>query len=244
MALINPTIPTIGQPNSTEDQDIVNALTTIIAAINGGLDTANIAAAAGLTAAQLTTAIQAAAGLNGSGTRRGKCIVDTAETRTNAAYGTLTTPDQVSNIVLPTDGLLFIAYRARWSETVLGAARAAIFLGSNQLKTPPLSNIAVDTAPIVQEASVLGATVNKIRPLTTSPQGLTAQASGGNGHYTGDVTTGMSLGFEQTGGDQVGGPCVVFAAAGTYNVSVQFKASSGDVTARDRRLLVWSMGFD
>lgn len=53
MALINPTIPTIGQPNSTEDQDTVNALNTIVSAINGGLDAANLAAAAGITAAQL-----------------------------------------------------------------------------------------------------------------------------------------------------------------------------------------------
>jgi hypothetical protein len=34
----------------------------------------------------------------------GKSIIATEETRTNVAYGTLTTPDVVTGIVLPTDG--------------------------------------------------------------------------------------------------------------------------------------------
>lgn len=55
MALIAPTIPTIGQPNSTEDADIVSALNTIVAAINGGLDSANLAAGAAITDAQLAS---------------------------------------------------------------------------------------------------------------------------------------------------------------------------------------------
>lgn len=36
---------------------------------------------------------------------------------------------------------------------------------------------------------------------------------------------------------------VLFAAAGTYDVSVQFKSSSGTVTAKERKLWVWTMGF-
>jgi hypothetical protein len=43
MAYINPALPTIGQPNSTEDSDIVSAFSTIVSLVNGGLDTANIA---------------------------------------------------------------------------------------------------------------------------------------------------------------------------------------------------------
>ena len=36
---------------------------------------------------------------------------------------------------------------------------------------------------------------------------------------------------------------MVFAAAGTYDISVQFKASSGSVTVKNRKLWVWTMGF-
>lgn len=46
MALINPTLPTIGQPNSTEHQDVTNALTTIVAAFNGAVDSVNLGATA------------------------------------------------------------------------------------------------------------------------------------------------------------------------------------------------------
>lgn len=44
MAFIAPTIPTIGDPNSSEDGDIVSALNTIVSAINGNLDSSNITA--------------------------------------------------------------------------------------------------------------------------------------------------------------------------------------------------------
>ncbi len=53
MALINPTIPTLGDPNSTEDPDTRNSLITIRDAINGGLDDANMAAAAGIQLSKL-----------------------------------------------------------------------------------------------------------------------------------------------------------------------------------------------
>lgn len=45
MALINPTLPTAGQPRASEDIDVLNALTMIRDAINGGLDSTNMAAA-------------------------------------------------------------------------------------------------------------------------------------------------------------------------------------------------------
>lgn len=43
MGTINPAIPTIGDPNSTEDPDVRSALVTIRDAINGALDTDNVA---------------------------------------------------------------------------------------------------------------------------------------------------------------------------------------------------------
>lgn len=256
MALISPALPTIGQPNSTEDQDVVNALSAIVSAINGGLDTANLStAAAGITAAQFATAVQAAAGLNGASTRRGKCIVPTEEPRTNTAYGLMTTPDRVSNIVLPTDGLIFVAYNATWKETVAQQARAAIFVGATQLK------VGSEGGAVPQEAIPTGnLTVGVERQLVSAPFGL---VGGPSGTAYSDVTTGQAVAAadNDTSGvnmnhvingalvtlsnfTAVGGPCVIFAAAGTYDISVQFKAISGTVTAKNRKLWVWSMGFD
>src|SRR5438309_7960968 len=45
----------------------------------------------------------------------------------------LTTPDQVTGIVLPTNGLIAVWYQATW-QTAAGNAQAALFLGSNQEK--------------------------------------------------------------------------------------------------------------
>jgi hypothetical protein len=69
--------------------------------------------------------------------------------------------------------------------------------------------------------------------------------------YTGDVTTGQAVGIAGVahlnlanagtitmGSGAWGGPCYIFGlAAGAYKISVQFKASSGKVTAKKRRLL-------
>jgi hypothetical protein len=79
---------------------------------------------------------------------RGMSSVAGAENRVSAAYGLMATPDRVTGIVLPTNGLLVVTFQAWWNESVSAAARAAIFLGSNQLKIA--SNTA--SAPSVQEA--------------------------------------------------------------------------------------------
>lgn len=41
MGLISPTLPTLGDPNSTEDVDVRNALQAILALVNGNIDSAN-----------------------------------------------------------------------------------------------------------------------------------------------------------------------------------------------------------
>lgn len=61
MGTINPAIPTIGQPNSTEDVDVRDSLTTIRDEINGNLDNANIKSAANIDGSKL-----ASASVNGS----------------------------------------------------------------------------------------------------------------------------------------------------------------------------------
>jgi hypothetical protein len=186
----------------------------------------------------------------GSDVRRGKSIIATTESRSSASYGLLTTPDRVQNVILDTDGLILVAFQATWQESVDGAAHAAIFLGANQLKYTTVDN----ASPSAQEASIAGGatTVAKDMVLASCDFGLKSNDGYGSpsgATYAGDVTTGQVVGGGRgitTGGAmQFGrfGACHIFAAAGTYDISVQFKASSGSVTAKNRKLWVWTLGF-
>lgn len=176
----------------------------------------------------------------------GKSIIATEESRSNSSFGFLTTPDKVTDIVLPTDGLIFVLYQAMWKQSTNpgsgGGGGAALFLGNNQLKMA-LDNAA---APDTGFASITTAT-DTYKPLASSPL---AASSGlvGNGDstaYTGDVTTGQILGVASAfDGLNRGGIVPIFAAAGTYDVGVKFKAATGSVTAKNRKLWVWSMTFD
>lgn len=170
---------------------------------------------------------------NASGVRRGKRIINDEHVRTNTSYGLLTTPDQVENVVLPTDGLIVIAYQALFKSSVQGAGEAAIFIGSNQLKgrQPNTADPTVDSAETVTNAT------DRFCALSTSGEGLVSDnASVSHG---GEISTGQVISADP--GE--GGPCYVFASAGTYTVSVQFRATSGSVTVRERKLFVWTMAF-
>jgi hypothetical protein len=168
---------------------------------------------------------------------RGVTPITATESRANVAYGLLGTPDQVTGIVLPTDGLIAVAYQATWQSSVGAAGKAAIFIGANQVKLAQ-TNVAAPATSLSEATS--NNSINTDIPLSTAWWGL----SGGGGvystAYTGDVTTGQVQGDWGANG---GGICYIFAAAGTYTISVQFKASSGSVTVKNRRLWVWTNGF-
>jgi hypothetical protein len=53
MGTINPQVPVVGEPNSTEDPKITSAITTIRDAINGDLDNDNIATSANISGSKL-----------------------------------------------------------------------------------------------------------------------------------------------------------------------------------------------
>lgn len=219
--------------------DLNSNLNAITAVINGAIDSSNIANA-GVSANNLSTALAQFLGItNVANTGRGKAIIATSEARTNTAYGTLTTPDQVTGIVLPTDGLIAIAYQALWQESVNGAASAAIFVGANQLKIQEFSAPAVQAANVVADAALWA-------PLSSMPSGLGgAGGTIGAPGWSSDVTTGQLVGSTTAtpGNLPSGGPCFIFAAAGTYTISVQFKSTSGSVTVKERKLWCWTMGF-
>lgn len=178
------------------------------------------------------------AGLNGGGsTRRGHCTIATSQSRTNTSYGVLTTPDQVQNVVLASDGILRIGFHAQWQESVAQAARAAVFIGSNQLKTVTQAG----GSPVSQEAATGAVANNTAWVLGSSPLGLIGSAL--NSAHSGDVTTGQLVGAQIPSQGISPGFMELFAAAGTYTVSIMFKSSSGSVTVANRHLWVEAIGF-
>lgn len=235
MTVTLPYTLTAGQPENVNQ--LMSNLTTLKDAIN-------TMQAAGVTADMLAAVVAAYVGVSQTGTvRRGKSVIATEEARTNVAYGKLTTPDQVSSVVLPTDGLICVAYHAMFKNSVTTAGRAAIFLGANQVKTADNGT----AAPVVAEENGGNSAVDTYRPLYSGAGG----GSGGTGlslassatAYTGDVTTGQLLGEVGAASAPTPGPVYIFAAAGTYDVSIQFRSTSGSVTVKERKLWVWTMGF-
>lgn len=150
-------------------------------------------------------------------------IISTEQSRESSSYGKLATPDEVTGVVLPANGLLFIAFSAHVKSSVSENGQAAFFLGANQLKKST-------STKQVQEASTVG---TEFTQFGSSDSGM-AQYGESN---TADVTTGQII-----GSGTLGGYTLVFAEAGTYTVSVQFKAITGKVTAKERKLWVGVMG--
>jgi len=230
-------MPNFSVPNNISPGDPLDAnkamanWNQVVTDLNSAkVDNTNIAANAGILADQLADA--AKLGISGASTvRRGAVSTATAESTSSTTYTTLTTPDKVSSVVLPTNGLIVVAFQAIWQNTVAANARAAIFIGANQLKA------GIGTgAPTVQEVS--GPTeTNDDALLASSFAGLLSV--GGAGATT-EVTTGQIVGAQSGNGGFV----VVFAAAGTYDMSVQFKNSAaGTLTVKNRHLWVWTIGF-
>lgn len=182
----------------------------------------------------------------------GKQNITAEEGRTSESYGYLSTADKVTGIVLPTDGLICVAYQALFKSSPSGGfGLAAIFLGSDEVL---VRNNWGSTNP--GSGGVLGETgdANEYVALASFAGGLTSNRSTGASVNNGsDATTGQVVGVHQSradgGGDAVttfyGGPCYIFAAAGTYDVGVQFRATNAGqtVTAKERKLWVWSMAF-
>lgn len=193
-----------------------------------------------LDEANLASALAAVLGVSQSGlVRRGKSIIATAESRSNTAYDVLATPDRVSGLVLPTDGLILMAYHATWENSNANAGRAAIFLGGTQTKMHS-TNGSVEIA----ETSGPTATARK-SVLYSTGSGL--DSASGALNYDGPVTTGEIIGsgqaFAGTGPSGMSGFTAIFAAAGTYDLSIRFKATAGSVTVSNRKLWAMAIGF-
>lgn len=220
----------------------------------GSVNAAALASEA-VTADKLAPSVASAIGMSQtSKKRRGKCVIATEESRTNTAFGTLTTPDLVEDLVLESDGLIFIAYRALWKQSATGnAAKAALFLGENQVKIARegLGNVTQAATPDNTSAGTTyyghlqsfpgGLMSNFLDQVLAAPD-TAGQIHGISGN-AGAVMLGATNVNDVVHSAGFGGICVLEAAAGTYDVSVRFAATSGSVTVKERKLRVWSESF-
>lgn len=159
-----------------------------------------------------------------------RCIIAGEDSTASTIYTTLEHLDRVE-VTVPENGLVEVGYQALWASTSATTIKAALFVDGTQVKLQPANG----TAPAVQEAS---STVGSsgagtlFFPLNTIPAGLISSNHTEAINNTGDVTTGQILG---SGGE--GGTCKLFMAAGTHNISVAFKVTSGaGVKVKGRKL--------
>lgn len=184
-----------------------------------------------------------------AGAQAKKKAIAGEESRTNVAYGLLTTADRVEGMEVHAGDLLIVQYEALWKEAQAGKGRAAIFLNETQLKVPK-ANI----APVTQAAWTGGGFPGAFVSLLTAPVGLVSTTASTEGSNASLVETGLASvadgssfmeidGSTRTGAPAfTGGLCVIRnLAAATYSVSVRFKASEGSVSAKNRLLRAWTI---
>lgn len=200
----------------------------------------------------IASALAAQLGVNdGANVRRGKSIIAAESSAlTSTSYGDLSNGPDTVTVVLPTDGIIRVAFAALWrgthasGSTILG--RAAIFVGSNQVKAGGAT-----AAPSAVEA-ILSATGST----TSSGDGLVVTGGRGlAGTYFADSSAATDSSFVTTGQlvsgtegaatiNNGGGFVDIFAAAGTYAVGVKFKANTGcSLYVKERKLWVEVVGF-
>jgi hypothetical protein len=190
--------------------------------LNGAVDELNTS-----DATNLALSLNTAAGSK----RRGKSIIETEESRTSATPGLLTTPDQVTNLVLPTDGLLWIKYSALSKATVLNTGTATIQVGGVQLEHPR------STGASVFISASGNSTADSYGLIYTDPRFFDSVA------VQSFVKQGGGAATRSNNPMYFGGFIPIELAAGTYTVTVLWSASAGTVTAKQRRLYAYTQSF-
>lgn len=154
-------------------------------------------------------------------------VLATAETHTTgASYGKLPTADQIS-VVVPDGRALLVQYSALWKNSVDNAGRAAIFIGTDQLKIAQN-----DAVPLAYDTDGPGGAAGLGYAWITSWHDGLYGGSGGGASDASTVSTPLAPNLQ-------GAPTLIELPSGTYDVSIQFKATSGTVTVKERKLRAW-----
>lgn len=197
---------------------------------------------------------------NYSGATNAKAtVISGEEARENTGFGTLTTPDRVTGLVVPAKALVVVEYRALWKMSVAKAGRCALFIGEEQLKgnQPGQEAAKLLSGGSNEESANLWHWVRSVPWGVTAVRNLAASAASpaagpyasfAGWHNSSVLTTleynnGGSLN-DITAGTVLPRYCVVEGLAeGTYEVSIRYRSTSGSITAKDRTLRVWTREF-
>jgi len=249
--------------------DLVSDFDAILAAMNS-YDGGNLQAGS-LSSNSLT--VRDKLGLSGGGlVYRGKSIINTTESLTpGSLLQTMATPDQVLNVRLETDGLIFILVHmlVKFSDYELpGGKYGAVypyfgdFIWSRQesdfasysglrggtaakINTYTGSGVPDVYVPVVSFPNGLmgmqAETVNHPDPVTTGMAQGIALKADGSGQGGSHIAGGKNLSGMHFFG---GGPLVVWANAGTYPVRLLYACpNGGTITAKQRKMWVWTVNF-
>lgn len=182
--------------------------------VNGSLDGDNLT----------TTALNRLGLSDATTVRSGTTVVTAAQATSSTSFTTLTTADQVQNVVLPTNGLLYVTYAAQWLGD--GNSQAALFIGATQANGYTAASGVVTTQAVAHP----GGGSPKYQSLHTDA-GVAGLATTG---FSGDAGTRATTGFVLNAQ-----PALLTAVAGTYTISVRFRNTGGSsMTVRDRLLYV------
>lgn len=127
MAQISPSIPVVGNPHSTEDPKVRNALVTIRNAINGNLESDNWADGT-VDSTKLSNSLAKAVGVdNGSVTGRAYQAVATSQSTSSSSFTDLSTVGPSIVLTVPTNGFVNLYVEATLTPTSTGAALVGIY---------------------------------------------------------------------------------------------------------------------
>lgn len=216
------------RPIGTDARSIAAILANfdaVLAAVNGGIDGDNLA-----------PSVARAVGVSDSSVvRRGSALIAASESITNSSFATLATPDQVANIVVPTNGILLVSYWARVEKTA-GASgdgcSVGVYLGNNPVRDiDGHSSAQMSTGTVCSGSS---ANVAKVFTGTNPSVGYGALLNFQNSAVVDDTTNGHVIGMFV--------PIIV--APGTYTVNVKYqKIGSPTMAAANRRLYVEAKSY-
>lgn len=143
MGTINPSIPTIGQPNSTEDADIRDGMVTIRDEINGNLDNDNIKAAANIAGSKLATNSVAPSKL--SNATSGQLLIANAS-------GVITATTVSGDVTINNAGTTTISASAVGTTEIADDSITHIKMADNSVGNDEMRDAAVNTTELVDNA--------------------------------------------------------------------------------------------
>jgi hypothetical protein len=189
----------------------------------------------------------------------GKKAIATSESITATSFTVATTKDIIGSIVVPEASFINVLFQARVIASAAGGAgQIAIFIVNNatnvatQLK---VADMTTGVRAVVTEAAVTNGADDE-GFVVSSPIGLVGADPTGSG-LGADVTTGQAVAYVGQGtaasrvsmnnaaaatlsGQAPGGPCAIRLPAGTYDIVIGYKVSSGNMSVSARHLFAWS----